>query len=114
MWQAQKGQCQQNHSGRQASAIHDHEGYNERRFEGKNPQPKMSQQEMRHPKATQQEGRDPEADDGRCESQEVWNHKWTESVQTAQWAAEERVEEVEMVEEVGMGRVVVEGEAQWR
>jgi hypothetical protein len=75
MWSAHKGQCQQNHTGRQVLASHDHEDYNERRAERKNPKPKKSQQEMRHQKATQQEARDPGGDNYRCESQEVWKHK---------------------------------------
>jgi hypothetical protein len=90
--QAQKKQCQQSHIDHQASAIHDHEGCNERRFEGKNRRLKMSQQEMRHQKATQMEGKDPGADDCRCESLEVLNHKWTEFVHRAQWVAKGRVE----------------------
>jgi hypothetical protein len=98
MWPAQKRQCQQNHTYQEALESYDREDYNERRAEIKNHQPKMAQQERRHQKATQQEARNPRADDCRCESQEVWNHKWTEEhVKMAQRAAEERMEEVKMV-----------------
>jgi hypothetical protein len=43
MWLAQKEQYQQNYTGMQASATLDHEDYNERMDERRNPQPKMSQ-----------------------------------------------------------------------
>ena len=52
MWLAQKEQCQQNYTGMQASAIPDHEDYNERMAERRNPQPKMSQQEVKHQEPT--------------------------------------------------------------
>jgi len=88
---------------------HNHEDYNERRAKRKNPKPKMSQQERKHQRTTRQEARDPRGDDYRCESHEVWNHKWMEEHgRSAQRVAEEMVEGVEMV---GM---VVKEKAQWR